>query len=243
MARKILYDNYHRLAKLQKRVIGENNFTYRNLLEILRKHRNGKNKILDIGCGVGTLDFYLASKRKDVTGIDVSKNAIDLARANAKKLGLNGKTRFLRIDFPKSAPKGKFDLIICSEVLEHLRDDKKAIKKIFSLLIKNGLAIISVPSKNAPLHRLGLLRKFDKKVGHLRRYYQGELEALLKSVGFETIYTKRTEGILRNFLFTNAVVGKLTRLIRGPLSDFVTFVDNLTILLFGESQIYIVVRK
>jgi len=34
---------------------------------------------LDVGCGVGTLDFYLASKGKSVTGIEISKRAVNIA--------------------------------------------------------------------------------------------------------------------------------------------------------------------
>ena len=53
----------------------------------------------------------------------------------------------------------------------------------------------------------------------------------------------KTEGLLRNALFTNKLLGYLIRFIRGPISDLVTLIDNIAIKLFGESNIYIVVSR
>ena len=55
-------------------------FTYRHLIRILKPYLPKVKKILDIGSGVGTIDFYLASKGKEVTGIEISKSAVELAR-------------------------------------------------------------------------------------------------------------------------------------------------------------------
>lgn len=240
---KNLYDEYHISRKLQKRVIDEKNFTYRNLLTILQRYIKGKSDILDMGCGVGTVAFYLASKGKNVTGIEISKNALNVARENAKLFGFDERIDFLLSDFPNTIPSREFDLIICSEVLEHLENDKMAVKKIYGLIKKEGVVIISTPSKNAPLYKLGLLEKFDKKVGHLRRYTLEELRTLFEETGFKILCTNKTEGIIRNFLFTNPLAGKFVRFIKWRISDLVTFIDNLTIPLFGESQIYLVVSK
>ena len=127
--------------------------------------------------------------------------------------------------------------------MEHLDNDKKALDRIRNLCIKGGIIIASSPSRSAPLFRLHLLDIFDKKVGHLRRYSRSEFLSLFKSNDFEVIRIINTEGVLRNFLFTNPVAGKLIRFIRGPISDFVTFLDELTIPLFGESHYYIVAKK
>lgn len=238
-----VYEKYHQYRRLQKRIIDEKNFTYRNLLAILKKYISKKSDILDIGCGVGTVDLYLAAKGKNVTGIEISKNALQVARKNAKLLGLDKKTKFLLGDFTTTFLGKKFDLIICSEVLEHLREDKGVVEKIYKLLKKHGLGIISTPSKNAPLYKLGLLSGFDREVGHLRRYTQEELTLLFENIGFKIVHSAKTEGILRNFLFTNKVAGKLVRFIKWGISDLVTFIDNSTIPVFGESQIYLVVQK
>ena len=145
--------------------------------------------------------------------------------------------------FPDQAPQDKYDLILFMEVIEHLEDDQKALKKVYSLLNKNGIAIISTPSINAPLYRLGLAKKFDKRVGHLRRYTMQELQLKCLKAGFEIIETKKTEGILRNYLYLNSIAGKFIRLIKYFMVDVILSLDGLTMKAFGESDLFIVVRK
>jgi len=205
----------------------------------------GKENILDVGCGVGTIDFFMANKGKKVTGIDISYKAITLCKANAKLLNLSGRLDFFSGDFLSLRISGKFDLIICIEVLEHIKEDNLVIKKIYELLARNGVLILSVPSKNAPLYKIGLATEFDKKVGHLRRYSFEDLESLITGEGFFAKEVIKTEGLLRNLLFLNKTAGMIVRVLNrvGFLSDIVTFFDNLSIPLFGESNIIIVARK
>ena len=238
------YDHYHSHLKVQRRVINENDFTYRSLIYFLRKHSINKAKILDIGCGVGTIDFYLATLKNVVTGIDISQNAISIAKQNTVNLGLWKQLKFQRMNFPKIVPLDKFDTIICTEILEHIKEDKLAVVKIKNLLLKNGIVIASSPSENSPLYKLGSLKIFDKEVGHLRRYTEDSFRKLFTDVGLEILELKKTEGILRNFLFTNSLGGFLLKILnKWPISKIVTFLDNLTIPVFGESDIFLVAKK
>lgn len=241
---KNLYEIYHTNRDLQTKIISENNFTYRNILQILNNIHYGEN-VLDIGCGVGTLDYYIAQKDKNVCGVDISKSAIDICKKNAKLLGLQKKMKFFCADFLKFDNKSKFGLIICSEVLEHLNDDRLAVKKIYKMLNLNGLAIFSVPSVNAPLYKIGLLDKFDKQVGHLRRYDTKRIKKLMISANFKIVRIYLTEGMFRNFLFTFKLGSFLNRLANrfSPICEILSFVDKLTLYLFGESNVYVLVSK
>lgn len=135
-------------------------------------------------------------------------------------------------------------MVICSEIIEHLDNNVVVIKYIKKLLKKNGIIIASSPSLNVPLYKLGLLKKFDKEVGHLRRYTKNSLENLFKEANFKIIETKREEGILRNFLFINSLGGFLLRVLnKWPFSEVVIFKDNLIIPMFGESNIFWSHRK
>lgn len=239
-----LYERYHLDRKLQNHVIEDDNFVYRTLIFFLRKYRKHTGRVLDIGCGVGTIDFYLAKLGRTVTGIDVSRNSISIAKRNAEYLKLNRKIVFKVLEFPNKLPRGKFDIIICSEVLEHLKDDKIAIKKIKTLLSAKGILIASSPSENSPLYKLGLLNKFEKEVGHLRRYSEESYRNLFENAGFRILEVKKTEGILRNLLFTNPIGSFLLKVLkRWPFSTTISFFDDLIIPFFGESNIYVVSQK
>ncbi len=241
---KQLYESYHSNRKLQKWVISEDNFTYKNIIQILKRYIRAPKRILDIGCGVGTVDFYLVSKGCVVVGIDISRNAVQTAQKNANLLKLGNKVNFEQMAFPAKIPNGQFDIIVCSEILEHIKQDKEAVGKFRNILNKNGLVIASSPTENAPLYKLGLLKEFDKKVGHLRRYTESEFKKLFINSGFRILEIKNTEGVLRNFLFTNRFTGPLLRIVnKWPFSKIVSFIDDITISIFGSSQIYIVAKK
>ncbi len=98
--------------------------------------------ILDVGCGRGWLSSLL-TQYGNVTGVEPVKNVVKYA----KKLYPN--INFIVGSTPNLLPKFKnsFDLIVCSEVLEHIPDDKKIVfvSEINQLLKKNGHAIFSTP--------------------------------------------------------------------------------------------------
>jgi len=241
--RNKLYEDFHKISVPQNKIISKNNFTYRLILKVAEEYLDKSKTVLDIGCGSGTLDFYFANKGNKVYGIDTSKNAISACKQSATKLRLSKSVNFDVMNFPNQIPKGKFDFVIFTEVIEHLRDDSKALAVINKLLNNNGLMLLSTPSSNAPLHRIGLTKNFDQRVGHLRRYKLEELEALCIENGFKIVYKKKIEGVLRNFLFVNPKAGKSVRFIKYFISDIMTFIDDLTVPVFGESNIIIVAKK
>jgi ubiquinone biosynthesis O-methyltransferase len=238
------YDIYHKKNDRYQGVIGENNFTYFLLLSYLRfvlLDVKANGNVLDVGCGVGTLAFYLASKGLTVTGIDVSSRAVEIARAN--RLSKELPVEFQLADVTKLATKEKYDLVICTEVVEHIENDLKFLKSIHEHVSPKGYLFLSTPSLNAPLYRLGVLKKFDDEVGHLRRYTEESITELVSKAGFEVIECAKNEGILRNALFTIKPLGQLIRLIKGPLVPIFHFIDHLSLLLFGESDLIVIARK
>lgn len=237
------YDNFHLNTNIQRKIISENNFTYRIIFNILNNYLPNKMiSILDIGSGAGTISLYLGNSGYKVMGLEISKKAVDKANQSAKLLQLNN-VIFKKNNFLDSKLNSKFDTITCFEVIEHLSNDKLALDKMNTLLKTNGLLILSTPSKNAPMHKLGLAKEFDKRVGHLRRYTEDELRKLFKEANFEVIQVIKTEGIIRNFLFLNPIAGKFVRFIKWKLVDVVSYLDNISMKLFGESDIFVIAKK
>ncbi len=239
-----IYEDFHKNTKAQKQIIPDYNFTYRIILPIINSYfKMGGKVILDIGCGSGTISLYLSSLGNRVHGIDISKKAILSCKKSAKDLMLNNAS-FEILDFPsKKIEKSKYDSILLLEVIEHIQNHQKALELITQALKPGGLLILSTPSKNAPLYKLGLLSNFDSRVGHLRRYSENEITTLIKSSGLSVIKVIKNEGILRNFLFTNKYAGQLVRLIKFQLVDIVSFLDKLSLRFFGESDFIVIALK
>ena len=109
--------------------------------ECSRTPLDGKTA-LDVGCGAGLLAEPLARLGAKVTGIDASPEVISVAREHSAAMGLE-------IDYRAGDIQqlgGKFDLITCMEVIEHVADPAAFIRALARRLAANGLLIMSTPN-------------------------------------------------------------------------------------------------
>ena len=105
-----------------------------------------KINILDIGCGGGLLCEPLKRLGASVTGIDASKNNIEVAKLHAKEMDLD-------INYINASPenlniKNKFDVILNMEIVEHVSDVNLFIKNCSRLIGKNGIMFVATINKN-----------------------------------------------------------------------------------------------
>ena len=108
---------------------------------------NGR-KILDVGCGGGILTESLAKAGALVTGIDLSKEALEIAKQHAKEQGLDIDYRFEDVEVTAEKHAGEFDVVTCMEVLEHIPDPKKTLAACSKALKPNGHAFFSTINRN-----------------------------------------------------------------------------------------------
>ena len=125
------------------------------------------NKILEVGCRSGNLtQFYYEGN--DVVGIDVDRNALIEFE---KRLSL--KSHWVDVD-SEDLPfdSGSFDIVVFSEVMEHLRFPQKALAEISRVLRKDGRLIGSVPNAFRLRNRWKFLlgQPFESDASHLRSY-------------------------------------------------------------------------
>lgn len=143
------------------------------IMDLFNKYCRKNSKILDVGCGTGVI-CKMFSKDNDVTGLDISKEALRYARKRDKNLKLVlGDAQNIGIT------KNRFDVIIASDVIEHVNDDYKAIEHINKSLKKGGKVIITVPAFEF------LWGKDDDMLEHKRRYTKRHIKRLLRSTGFK----------------------------------------------------------
>lgn len=110
------------------------------------KRSSGKDplRILDFGCGTGALlTIPLSSSGDEILGVDVHRPSIDQARARTTAPNLQFSTETADQLLERGAV---FDVIICSEVLEHLADPGRLLAKLRDLLTPRGTLIVSVPN-------------------------------------------------------------------------------------------------
>jgi len=244
---KELYEEFHKNTKMTRKIAKDNNFDLINHLPIYKKYITPNDKVLDIGCGAAPMSLYFASKGMNVKGVDLSKRAIE-ANQKAKEYFKFDNLEFVCENFMDYADNAVYDVVMMTEVLEHIPDDKGSLEKINKFLKKGGYLLMSVPSSNAPLHKKYIKKygkdPFDERVGHLRRYNAVEIFNLLSVTGFELVEFKLCEGYLRNWLYNDKVGQFFMKFNRFFIKNIVTFIDDKFFTpIFGESDIIIVARN
>lgn len=103
-------------------------------------------KILEVGCGYGYLTYSILRMGHDIIGIDIAKNAIEFARSNF------GDNYYLKSIHDITA-ENKFDVIIATELIEHLQTPVEFIRTCLKLLNDDGKIIITTPNKEYLPHK------------------------------------------------------------------------------------------
>ena len=114
-----------------------------------------KLKILDIGCGGGLLCEPLSRLGAEMTGIDASKNNIEVAKLHSKEMNLN-------INYINCAPenfnfKNKFDVILNMEVIEHVSNVEIFIQNCSKLTRENGIMFVATINRNLKSYLFAIL--------------------------------------------------------------------------------------
>lgn len=129
------------------------------------------SSILDAGCGYGVLSFELAQRGFSITSLDLDPDRIEQVNTMAQNFPhLTGKiTAQVGSVLKTNYQSNQFDLSMCSEVIEHLSEDAKAVQELSRVTKSGGLIVISVPTdslRNAKeFHLLGHKRPgYSKKM-------------------------------------------------------------------------------
>lgn len=131
---------------------------------------------VDLGCGIGDCLPLLSAHSALAIGIDVSQRALAIAPyvLNLK----HSRAHLMAADAARLPLRtGSMDLIVCSELLEHLYDDTVCLVEILRVLRRGGVLIGTVPSGSR-------LSDADLFWGHFRRYEMTALCSLLVKRGF-----------------------------------------------------------
>ena len=112
-------------------------------------------KILDIGCGGGLLCEPLSRMGAVMTGIDASKNNIEVAKMHSHEMGLN--IKYIHTSPENLNFENEFDAILNMEIVEHVTNVDLFIKNCSKLIKKNGIMFVSTINKNLKSYIFAIL--------------------------------------------------------------------------------------
>jgi SAM-dependent methyltransferase len=146
--------------------------------------------ILELGCGTGG-NFPMLARRGQLYAMDDDESALGFAASR-------GLARLARGSLPRELPFApqRFDLVVMTDVLEHLADDRSSLHAVRASLKPHGSLLMTVPALQ------WLWSEHDATHHHRRRYQAKELRSLLKETGFTIDYLSYF-----NFLLFPAIAG------------------------------------
>lgn len=139
---------------------------------------------LDLGCGDGRLSALL--RARELTLADVSAVALGRARARLP----DARAVELEPDAPLPLPDATFELVLCAETIEHVRDVQLFLSEARRVLRPGGELALTTPASRV------LAPPEDPLSPHLRRFTRRSLTRVLGELGFEPGELRRRSGTL-----------------------------------------------
>lgn len=132
---------------------------------IYRKLPVKKGSFIDIGAGNGLLLRFFRKKGFKVSGMELSPALCEAMKRNPTMKGIT----ILQGDISKKKGNEEYDVVLASDVIEHIKNDETALANLFSFVAPGGILILSIPAHSF------LFGKRDKLWGHHRRYDKDRL--------------------------------------------------------------------
>ena len=153
---------------------------------LLREFRRllSAGKVLDAGCGSGSLVLELCKAGYQVEGVELSPEFVEMTRDRIDRFGLSSCLNVRQGSVTDlDCEDASFDGLICGEVLEHVKEedggDRNAVRGFYRVLKPDAPCVISVPLNPR------LWDHSDEWAGHVKRYTIEGLIALFRCCGFE----------------------------------------------------------
>ena len=154
-------------------------------IKLMDGEKNKPKNVLDVGCASGWFLSELALRypKASYAGVDVHKKAIDYGKKRYKNLKLICADAH-SLPFPNES----FDVVICTSVLEHVKNPQKVLREIKRVLTKDGIAIIEMDSGNLLFRAIWYwwthLRHGVWRDSHIHAFNTKKLEDMIKNSGF-----------------------------------------------------------
>ena len=188
---KKYYDAWGVSGNTEEKVVRKMKMTTFNLyLDTIKKYKTG-GKILDIGCATG---YFLDAALQDgfePYGVEISEYASRIAK---EKFG--SENIFTGTIEDVNFPNDSFDVIVMSDLLEHVRNPLITLKKIFNLLKKDGVVFITTPDTDSFSNKLMGKGWSHYKTEHFFYFNFNSFKHLAQECGFEIDFFSKTKKAL-----------------------------------------------
>lgn len=163
------------------------------------------SRVLELGAGIGNLTQKLSPRRRMYFATDIDDEHLARLRTrfqNRPSLSVRRCDLSVPEDFTPFV--GRFDTVICLNVVEHVENDQLALANIASALQEGGRAIVLVPQGQS------IFGTLDRVLGHYRRYSEAELRSKMEGTGLHVEKVIRFNRVTRPAWFLSGRILKRT---------------------------------
>jgi len=201
-------------------------------------------RVLENGCGVGMYLQHMAPHAGSIIGLEYDLDRAREAHVHAPQL-VNGASEELPFIT------GSFDVILSHEVLEHVRDDRRAVEEMVRVLKPGGVIMLFVPNLGYPFETHGIYwrgryhfgniplvhylpSRWRKQLApHVRVYSTSDLEQLFGKLPVKIIERKIVFGAYDNIIYRFPTLG---RVLRNALQTM----ERTPLKIFGLSHFWVI---
>lgn len=151
-------------------------------------------QVIDVGCGGGLLTEGMAQRGAIVTGIDMGKTPLSVAQLHQHESGLDIDYRQTTAEHVASEQAGRYDIVTCLEMLEHVPDPATTIAACAQLITDDGCVFLSTINRNpkawlfAVVGAEYLLNLLPKGTHDYQRFIRpSEMEAWARAAGLQLV--------------------------------------------------------
>lgn len=172
---QLLYDELHRVEQTHWWFRARRHIVWSLVQRYIGGEPFQRLKICELGCGTGG-NLAAVAEKHDVVGVECSPQALAYARQ-----ALGDRVRCGRLPDEIDLPPASFDVVLLTDVLEHIEDDAASARIALALLRPGGIVVATVPAYQ------WLYSPRDSHHHHFRRYGKRHFAALWKSAASETL--------------------------------------------------------
>ena len=145
-------------------------------------------KVVDIGCGDGGYSNFCSRRGADVTFIDIQESKVRELEARLKDIAKGRITGIVSECNPIPLPNDYADLVISTEVLEHVRDPEAVLREIVRIGKPDALYLLTVPdARGENLLKTMVHPSYFEEPNHIQIFTSDDFERLVLSCGLEIV--------------------------------------------------------
>jgi len=167
------------------------NYFHSQTARLVAKYADESAKILDAGCGIGELAVFIDPDAYEYTGLDLAESYLEVARTRTPGHEfVQGKLEALPF------PNEHFDMVLCTDVLEHVLHLDDAVRELLRVLKPEGILIARVPLEVSIQQ---YVQPSAFKYIHVRRFDEADLILLFyRCFDCEIVMTELLDGSVGN---------------------------------------------